>query len=225
MSKDYYSEKLSSNKLKRCYDIASPRIKQYLEAEIQFVLDQIDSSDIVLELGCGYGRVLARLAKKAKVVYGIDISSESIDFAEEFLADYSNIHLYPMDAEELIFQNNSFNVVVAIQNAVSAFKIAPERLIVETLRVTKPNGKVILSSYSDKIWEARLEWFAKQAEENLLGEIDWEKTKDGIIICKDGFKATTFSQRDFQDLIEKLDLNASITEVDNSSLFCVIKKA
>ncbi|NHK31259.1 MAG: class I SAM-dependent methyltransferase [Asgard group archaeon] len=225
MSKDYYSEKLSSNKLKRCYDIASPRIKQYLEAEIQFVLDQIDSSDIVLELGCGYGRVLARLAKKAKAVYGIDISEESIDFAEEFLAEYSNNHLYQMDAEELTFQNNSFNVVVAIQNAVSAFKIAPERLIVESLRVTKPNGKVILSSYSEKIWDARLDWFAKQSEENLLGEIDWEKTKDGIIICKDGFKATTFTQKDFQDLIEKLDLNASITEVDNSSLFCVIKKA
>lgn len=224
MSKDYYSEKLSSNKLKRCYEIASPRIEQYLEAEIQFVLDQIEPSNIVLELGCGYGRVLARLVNKAEAVYGIDISNESIEFAKEFLTDYINIHLYQMDAEELTFQNNSFNAVIAIQNAVSAFKVLPERLIIESLRVTKPGGKVILSSYSDKIWDARLDWFVKQAEEGLLGEIDWEKTKDGIIMCKDGFKATTFTKNDFLDLVEKLGLNAAITEVDNSSLFCVIMK-
>ncbi|NHJ41414.1 MAG: class I SAM-dependent methyltransferase [Asgard group archaeon] len=224
MSKDYYSEKLSSNKLKRCYEIASPRIKQYLEAEIQFVLDQIKQSDIVLELGCGYGRVLARLADKAEVVYGIDISKESIDFAIEFLSDFPNIHLYQMDAEELTFQNKSFDVVIAIQNAVSAFKISPERLIIESLRVTKPSGKVILSSYSEKIWEARLEWFVKQAEESLLGEIDWEKTKEGTIICKDGFKATTFTKEDFLELLEKMDLKASLIEIDNSSLFCIIEK-
>ena len=51
--KEYYSEKLSANKLKRCYDIATPRIKQYLKAEIDFVLEQIHPSDKVIELGCG----------------------------------------------------------------------------------------------------------------------------------------------------------------------------
>jgi 2-polyprenyl-6-hydroxyphenyl methylase/3-demethylubiquinone-9 3-methyltransferase len=224
MSKKYYSDKLSANRLQRCYEIASPRIRQYLEAEIQFVLDAINPTSIVLELGCGYGRVLVRLASKAHEVYGIDISGENIDFAREFTTTFDNVHLYEMDAEELTFQNNLFDVVVAIQNAVSAFKITPERLVIESLRVTKPGGKVILSSYSDKIWEARLEWFVKQAEEGLLGEIDWEKTKDGIIICKDGFKATTYSSSDFQELIEKLNLQATITEVDSSSLFCVIEK-
>jgi len=32
--KDCYSQKLSANKLKQCNNIASPRIKKYLEAEI-----------------------------------------------------------------------------------------------------------------------------------------------------------------------------------------------
>jgi 2-polyprenyl-6-hydroxyphenyl methylase/3-demethylubiquinone-9 3-methyltransferase len=224
MSRDYYSEKLSSNRLKRCYDIASERIKQYLEAEIQYVLEYITYESIVLELGCGYGRVLKYLAEKVEDVYGIDVSSESLSFAREYLKDYSNINLYQMDAESLTFSSNSFDVVIGIQNSISAFKVEPIKLIAESLRVTKPNGKLILSSYSEKIWEARLEWFVQQANKGLLGEIDLEKSKDGTIICKDGFKATTFSRNDFQELIDKLDLDAEIIEIDNSSLFCVITK-
>jgi len=56
-----YSENLSAMHLKRCYEMAFHRIKQYLETEIRYVLEHIKPSDIVLELGCGYGIVLSRL--------------------------------------------------------------------------------------------------------------------------------------------------------------------
>ena len=153
---DYYSKQLSANKLKRCYNIASPRIKQYLEAEIQFMLEQIKPSDKVLELGCGYGRVLKRIAEKASKVIGIDTSSESIQLAEKYLQDYTNIELFQMNAKSMDFIEQSFDVVIGIQNSISAFKVKPEELTKESLRVTKQNGKVIFSSYSDKIWQERL---------------------------------------------------------------------
>ena len=56
----YYAEKLSADRLRLCYEIASPRIKRYLTAELDFVLDKLKSTHVVLELGCGYGRVLQR---------------------------------------------------------------------------------------------------------------------------------------------------------------------
>ncbi|NHJ49869.1 MAG: class I SAM-dependent methyltransferase [Asgard group archaeon] len=224
MSKDYYSKKLSANRLKQCYEIASERIKQYFAAEIQFVLDHVTQKSVVLELGCGYGRVLKYLAEKAQEVFGIDISQESLSFAREYLIDYSNVNLYQMDAESLTFTSDSFDLVIGIQNSISAFKVEPFKLLTESLRVTKPNGKLLLSSYSENIWDARLEWFIQQANEGLLGEIDLEKSKDGTIIGKDGFKATTYTRNDFQELIDQLDLDAKIVEVDNSSLFCVIAK-
>lgn len=74
----YYSEKLFAMRLKQCYEMVSPRIKLYLEAEIQYILEHIKPSDIVLELGCEYGRVLSRLAQKAKKVYAIDTSEGSL---------------------------------------------------------------------------------------------------------------------------------------------------
>jgi len=220
--KNYYSQKLSASHLKRCYDIASPRIQRYLAAEIQFVVKHLQPSDVVLELGCGYGRVLKPLAHKTRLVYGIDTSQASLDFAREYLVDVKNVKLFKMNAKALTFPDQMFDAVIAIQNGISAFKVEPELLVKESLRVTKHNGRLFFSSYSDKIWKARLEWFVRQAKEGLLGEIDFEKTHPGLIVCKDGFQASTFSASDFQQLTEKLGLEAIIEEVDNSSIFCVI---
>jgi len=61
-----------------------------------------------------------------------------------------------------------------------------------------------------------------QADEGLLGEIDFEKTGNGVIICKDGFKATTVGPEGFRELTSGLGVDIKIVEVDNSSLFCEI---
>lgn len=220
---DYYSEKLSVLRLKRCYEIAPPRIQQHLEAEIQYVLEKIKSTDTVLELGCGYGRVLARLAMKAKFVYGIDTSEESLWYAQEFLANFSNIELRKMNAISLDYQDQLFDVVIAIQNGISAFKVDPNKLIRESIRVTKSGGRILISSYSERIWECRLDWFIKQSEEGLLGEIDLKKTENGVIVCKDGFVATTYTPEDFSRLSSELKLISTVEEVDESSIFWVIQ--
>ncbi|MFW9924667.1 MAG: class I SAM-dependent methyltransferase, partial [Candidatus Thorarchaeota archaeon] len=171
MNTEYYKSKLAANKLKRCYDIASPRIKQYLTAEIDFILKNLQSNNTVLELGCGYGRVMKHLLTKAKEVYGIDTSKESLELAKEYLKGYTNLQLFEMNAVEMKFKENKFDVVIGIQNSISAFKIDPVKLIREGLRVTRKGGTIFLSSYSEKIWDARLEWFIAQSKEGLLGEI------------------------------------------------------
>lgn len=221
---EYYVKSLSAARLKRCYDLASPRIQQYLNAEIKFVQEYIRDNFKVLELGCGYGRVMKKLAKSAKKVVGIDNSQESLNFAKKYLKRCQNCELFEMDVKELTFEDNSFDLIIAIQNGISAFKVKPEIMILESLRVLKVGRKLILSSYSDKIWAERIKWFEAQANEGLVGEIDHQKTNDGTIVCKDGFKATTFTKKDFRKLAEKLNLDAVIKEIDNSSIFCVITK-
>ena len=61
----YYSQKLSAVRLKQVYDIAPPRVRQYLDAEVNHVLEKMHPGDLVIELGCGYGRILPKLAEKA----------------------------------------------------------------------------------------------------------------------------------------------------------------
>lgn len=222
--KEYYSAKLSANRLKKCYDIAPPRVKQYLDAEIQYVLGYVKSHYSVLELGCGYGRVLRELIPYAEHVTGIDTSLESLAMAKLLMKSEQNCDLFQMNAADLGLKGNYFDIVVCIQNGISAFKVDPPTLVKESLRVTSSGGTCLFSSYSEKFWEDRLEWFSLQSSHGLLGKIDWEHTGDGVIVCEDGFRATTFNPSRFKDLTLQMGIESKVVEVDNSSVFCVINK-
>ena len=67
-------------------------------------------------------------------------------------------------------------------------------------------------------------WFQEQAEKGLLGEIDFEKTKNGVIICKDGFQALTHTTEDLRRIGELSGHKYETKEVDESSLFLIIHK-
>jgi len=45
-----------------------------------------------------------------------------------------------------------------------------------------------------------------------------------MIVCKDGFKATTVSGPEFVELFGECGLKASIVEVDESSVFACVRK-
>ncbi|GAK60362.1 hypothetical protein U27_00253 [Candidatus Vecturithrix granuli] len=219
----YYTEKLAAERLMRCYEIAPPRIRQYLEAEIEFCLSKITPADTVLELGCGYGRMLQRLIDKAQTVIGIDTSLSSLQLARKLLRNASALHLFCMNAIALGVADQTCDVVLCIQNGVSAFHVEQRVLLQEAVRVVRPGGKVLFSSYSEKFWTYRLEWFRLQAAHGLIGEIDEEATGNGVIVGKDGFHATTVSPEDFRTLAADAGFPATIVEVDHSSVLCEIQ--
>ena len=217
----YYARKLSAERLRRCYALASERVQRYLLAEIECVLERIAPEHSVLELGCGYGRVLQHVAPHSNVVFGIDTAFDSLCMAKDIVRSPS-CALFQMDAGMLGFSRHCFDVVVCIQNGISALNVDPEALLREACRVTRPGGKVLFSSYSEKFWDDRLEWFKIQAYHGLIGEIDEHRSGNGTIICKDGFEATTVSPDGFLSLSSSLGLDAGIFEVDDSSIFCEI---
>ena len=223
MGGDYYSQNLSATRLKRVYDIAPPRVRQYLKAEIDHVLGLVAPEHEVLELGCGYGRALADIAAKASWAAGIDTSLDSLQFAKNYCRAQTNVALAVMDASRLGFKDHSFDAVICIQNGISAFHVDQRVLLQEALRVVRPGGLVLFSTYSARFWNDRLIWFEIQADEDLLGEIDYQRTGDGVITCKDGFTATTVSPAEFRRLTEGVRAEVRLIEVDESSLFCELR--
>lgn len=219
---DYYGQKLSAERLRRCYELAPPRIQQYLEAELDYVLERIESGASVLELGCGYGRILPVLAQKAGLTIGIDTSFPSLILGQEMVRPIPNCHLLKMNALRLAFPDRVFDRVICVQNGISAFHVPQRDLILESIRVTRPGGAIFFSTYSDRFWADRLEWFQLQSNAGLVGAIDLQKTRDGVIVCEDGFTATTVSPEQFLSLTAELDVDTQIVEVDESSLFCEI---
>jgi 2-polyprenyl-6-hydroxyphenyl methylase/3-demethylubiquinone-9 3-methyltransferase len=218
----YYQEKLAAERLKQAYKIAPPRVKQYLEAEVSYVLSYISAGDIVLDLGCGFGRTMPRLAERARRVIGIDNSWPSLLLARQRLGRRPRTSLAAMDAVYLGFRAGVFDVVACIQNGISAFHVDQRALIIESLRVARAGGKALFSTYSEKFWEYRLDWFKRQAAAGLLGEIDHEQTRNGLIVCKDGFRASAVSAAEFREMAAGLKATLSIEEVDGSSLFFVL---
>ncbi|MFH1143172.1 MAG: class I SAM-dependent methyltransferase [Candidatus Eisenbacteria bacterium] len=216
----YYDDRLSAARLRRCYEIAPPAARAYLESEIRFVAGRVGAGDRVLELGCGYGRVLLRLHGRARFVWGIDTSLSSLRLARNLLGAGSSCGVAAMDAIHLGFADHSFDCVFCIQNGISAFHVDPEALVREAVRVARPGGHVLVSSYAERFWQGRLEWFEAQAAHGLLGEIDHAATGNGVIVCKDGFHATTFGAGDFRRLGQAVGIEPVIVEVDGSSLFC-----
>ena len=68
---NYYSKNFSAERLKRRYDIAPQRIRQYMKAEVEHVLSKIKKEDKVLDL---MNRVFfVRLQSKIKYEYTVFI--------------------------------------------------------------------------------------------------------------------------------------------------------
>lgn len=216
----YYVEKLSGKRLRECYRIAPPRVRQYLRAELDFLLEHVARGDDVLELGCGYGRVVLQLAGRAAKVVGIDTAPGNLALARELAAERMNCAFELMDAVSMDFEDDRFDVVACVQNGICAFGVEQLALLREALRVTRPGGSVLFSSYSDRFWEHRLAWFELQAEHGLVGELDRERTGDGTIACLDGFRSGRMTPDGFRSLCARLDVEPEITEVDESSVFC-----
>ncbi len=220
----YYDRRLSASSLRRCYEIASPRVRQYLDAEIGHVISRVASGDVLLDAGCGYGRAVPTFAGAARFVVGVDTSAASLAVAAIELAGVPNCLFARMDATDLAFTDGSFDVVACIQNGVSAFHVDLHVLAAELLRVTRPGGRALLSTYSEGFWDERLAWFRAQADAGLIGPIDEAKTGDGVIVCEDGFAAGTVSSPAMEEALRGLDADMETVEVDASSLFFELRR-
>jgi SAM-dependent methyltransferase len=124
----YYTERLAAERLRACYDLAPPRTKAYLEAEMELVLAKTTPSMLALELGCGYGRVLERLLPRVRMAFGIDTSPSSLGMAREYLGRKPSLRLACMDSVKMGFRDRSFDLTICVQNGICAFAIDRQQL-------------------------------------------------------------------------------------------------
>lgn len=74
------------------------------------------SSLRILDIPCGTGRISQYLLEQGESVTGADISNEMMQVAEQKVQSYDAFNgFYQMDASDLTFEDNSFDVIVAIR--------------------------------------------------------------------------------------------------------------
>lgn len=217
----YYEEKLAAERLKSCYDVAPPRARAYLEAETAHVRERAEGALLVLELGCGYGRMLREMRARGRRLCGLDTSAGSLTLARAHVGG-PDLLLLRSRAERPGLGDGAFDFTYCAQNGLSAFHADRLELFTAAVRVTRPGGRVLFSSYAERFWEDRLDWFRAQAEAGLLGPIDEEATGNGVIVGEDGFRAETIGPGEFRALAAEAGLEPEIREIDGSSLFCEV---
>lgn len=219
---NYYAEKLNSQALFQVYETQIPRIRQYLQAEIDFVKADLSNTQSVLELGAGYGRIVRQLAPCCRTIVGIDISEESVELGKAYLKDCPNARMLAMNVHRMKFPE-PFDIILCLQNGLSAMR-ADSAVIQGILETLAPGGTAYFSSYSAKFWDYRLKWFEEQADKGLLGKIDYAETRNGVIVCEGGFRAMTHSPEELRKIGEESGYPYRVQEVDESSVFLIIHK-
>jgi phosphatidylethanolamine/phosphatidyl-N-methylethanolamine N-methyltransferase len=101
----------------------------------------------ILEVGVGTGLSLPYFRRDAKVV-GIDVSAEMLAKArrrvdEQKLTQVESLH--EMDAENTVFDDDSFDAVLALY--VASVVPNPARFVAEMRRVCRPGGTIVIVNH------------------------------------------------------------------------------
>jgi len=108
----------------------------------------------VLDLGCGTGQLLAMLRthRPDLILSGADVSAAMLKQAVERLGD--SVELHRVKAEELAFDDGSFDAVVTVSSMHHWQK--PQRGLAQVARVLDAQGVLVLTDWCRESWRMRL---------------------------------------------------------------------
>lgn len=136
----FHDERFSSDEQRssgRLYAITGTSAARYRE-----LIEGIVAPGSVLEIGCGDHAEIWALAERGLDVTAIDISSVAVDAARERAAaeGLDNVRVEVMNAEELTFDNDSFDAVVG---AGILHHLDLDKGVPEVARVLRPGGVAV----------------------------------------------------------------------------------
>lgn len=111
---------------------------------------EIKPDDLILDVGCGGGININRMAEKAKKVYGVDYSIESVKLSREVNKDFigqGKVEVLEGNVQALPFQDNSFDIITAFETVYFWPNI--EKSFGEVKRVLKPGGTFMMGMESN----------------------------------------------------------------------------
>jgi ubiquinone/menaquinone biosynthesis C-methylase UbiE len=135
---------------------------------------RVAPTDNVLDVGCGSGWLVRRLAKLAHEgrVVGMDISDEMIRLARRNSQDFDNVLFVTGEVAEIPWEGNFFQHTISVES--SYYWPDPAAGIKELFRVLQPGGQawILINYYRDNMhchqWGELL-----AVKTHLLGAEDW----------------------------------------------------
>ncbi len=177
--------------------------QQKLAREVIAKLD-LQGEEIILDIGCGDGKVTAEIASQVPngSVVGIDSSQEMIDFASSKFppSQFSNLSFYKVDASHINFANE-FDVIVSFSCLHWIKKHIP--VLAGIKRSLKQSGRIFLH-FGGK---GNAEAVANTAEKVIARE-SWSKYFQGF-----SFPYGFYGVEEYQDWLARVGLKATRVEL------------
>jgi ubiquinone/menaquinone biosynthesis C-methylase UbiE len=107
----------------------------------------IEPDNVILDVGCGGGKTVSRLAQRAMrgKVFGIDYSADMVEYSKKLnrkLVAEDRVEIREGSVEKTSFPDNFFDLITAIETYYF-WPILPDALR-EIKRVLKPKGKLLI---------------------------------------------------------------------------------
>ena len=107
----------------------------------------INATDVVLEIGCGVGRVGKHLAARCGRWIGADVSPNMLAFAADRLRDFSNVEFVELAGNDLQpISDNSIDVIYCTVVFMHLEGWDRYSYVLEALRALRPGGKLYVDN-------------------------------------------------------------------------------
>ncbi len=163
----FFSRKEQAEFIQRVYKEVPSVIQNYFSQETEWLRSALAGCSRVLEVGCGFGRTFPDLAPDIRYT-GIDIG---FDYVAEASIRNSRGTWLCGDAVTLPFAPATFDAVFLIQNTLGNMEGIEPKVIAESKRTTVPNGKLIVSVYSEDSFEIRRTWYDRLVDAGIFGQV------------------------------------------------------
>lgn len=129
--------------------IPSEEMLEWVENTVERILETKPSR--VLEIGCGTGLLLLRVAPHVERFVGMDASSQALEYLRPHVAEFDNVSLEQRTADQFAgLPDDSFDAVIL--NSVAQYFPSPEYLetvIAGCLSVVRDGGTIFLGDIRD----------------------------------------------------------------------------
>ena len=106
------------------------------------LLDLLDESWTVGDLGCGTGQLTEALAPVVKQVVAVDESGAMLNAAKRRLSAFDNVEVRGGNVEQLPIEDGELDVALLFM--VTHFVIEPAKVLAEVKRALKPGGRLVV---------------------------------------------------------------------------------
>ncbi|NEP51788.1 MAG: methyltransferase domain-containing protein [Moorea sp. SIO3C2] len=138
-------------------------IREYMELEDDFILKTFEGVDSVLDVGCGEGRYVRKLAPMVGKITGIDFSEQLVALAKDSTSTFNNVTILNGRAEHLTtLVQETFTYGLLAWNTIGNIPQQLHQAIFDNLAKVV-NKKVFISTFkcNQEVMDERLRYYDK----------------------------------------------------------------